>query len=72
MVVIAFQHQTYPVRPILAQLKRVAPSFQLVVRIAFQPYVNLESEPQRGTLTQQGAWFSWRGVARGAVRDSQK
>ena len=35
VVVIAFQPP--PVRPILAQSKRVAPSFQFVVRIAFQP-----------------------------------
>ena len=32
--------------------------------------VNLKSEPQRETQTQQRAWFSWHGVARGAVRDS--
>ena len=32
--------------------------------------VNLKSEPQRETQTQQRAWFSWRDVARGAVRDS--
>jgi hypothetical protein len=30
----------------------------------------LESAPQRETQTQQRAWFSWHGVARGAVRDS--
>ena len=30
----------------------------------------LESAPQRETQTQQRAWFSWRDVAGGAVRDS--
>ena len=32
--------------------------------------VNLKSEPQRETQTQQRAWFSWHSAARGAVRDS--